>query len=104
MHSTNYATNNAVIAYVPALHAGYISFFKKHEPSKVFVLGKSFIDAFPRLNRDLRALAPEEAILGLQALNFSAEVLEISEIQKLREYEQIVLPDEDWRRTASGDR
>lgn len=98
MHSTNSATNKAVIAYVPALHAGYISFFKKHNPAKVFVLGKSFIDAFPRLNRDLRALAPEEAVLGLQALGFTAEVLEITDVAKINSYGQIVLPDEDVSR------
>lgn len=98
MHSTNSVTNKAVIAYVPALHAGYISFFKKHTPAKIFVLGKSFIDAFPRLNRDLRALAPEEASLGLQALGFTAEVLEMTEVQKVHEYGQIVLPDEDVSR------
>lgn len=94
----NSATNKAVVAYVPALHAGYVSFFTKHRPSDIFVLGKSFIDAFPRLNRDLRALAPEEAATGLRALGFDAGVLEIVDVGKIAGYEQVVLPDEDVSR------
>lgn len=98
MLSKNSAVNRAVVAYVPALHAGYLSFFKKHQPAEIFVLGKSFIDAFPRLNRDLRALAPEEVVIGLKALGYGADVLEVADIGKISKHEQIVLPDEDTSR------
>ena len=47
----------AVVAYVPALHAGYLSFFRNHPGVQIYVRGWDFINAFPRLNRDLRALA-----------------------------------------------
>ena len=83
---------------MPALHAGYLSFFNTHQPSKIFILGKSFIDAFPRLNRDLRALAPKEVIIGLNALGFDAEVLEIAVVRRINKYKQIILPDEDVSR------
>lgn len=98
MHLKNSATNKAVVAYVPALHAGYLSFFKKHQPADILVLGRSFIDAYPRLNRDLRALAPEEAVTGLSALGFSAHVLEIPDAGEVGGYAEIVLPDEDVSR------
>lgn len=98
MHSTNSAVNKAIVAYVPALHAGYVSFFKTHLPSKIFVLGKSFIDAFPRLNRDLRALVPSEAAIVLSSLGYDAEVLEINEVRKIKQYKHVVLPDEDVSR------
>ena len=98
MHSKNSATNKALVAYVPALHAGYLAFFKKHQPVTIFVLGKSFVDAYPRLNRDLRALAPEEVVTGLSALGFTAHVLEIPDVGKVSEYTEIILPDEDVSR------
>lgn len=93
--------NKVIVAYVPALHAGYLAFFNKHQPAKVFVLGKSLIDAFPRLNRDLRALAPGEAVVGLQALGFDAETIETNTVGKIVGYKQIVLPDEDVSRDFS---
>lgn len=98
MHSTNSAAAKAVVAYVPALHAGYVQFFKKHMGAPIFVLGKSFIDAYPRLNRDLRALQPQEAAAGLKALGFEAAVLEMSDVSKPPAFGHIVLPDEDVSR------
>ena len=102
MHSKtsvrNETTGTALVAYVPALHAGYLSFFRKHAGAPIFVLGKTFIDAYPRLNRDLRALAPEEAVTALHSLGFESQVIEIFEIDKLDPYMHIVLPDEDVSR------
>ena len=95
MPSTNSATNKAIVAYVPALHAGYISFFNKHPTATVFVLGKTFIDAYPRLNRDLRALPPTDVVTILRALKYQAEVLEVPDIKKVLSFKSIVLPDED---------
>jgi dCMP deaminase len=97
MRSTNSA-NKAIVAYVPALHAGYISFFKKHPHAPIFVLGKSFIDAFPRLNRDLRALMPSEVVQALTALRFTAAVLETHDVQTAPQFDVLVLPDEDVTR------
>lgn len=97
MRSTSSA-NKAIVAYVPALHAGYISFFKKHPGAPIFVLGKSFIDAFPRLNRDLRALLPSEGVKALTALGFAATVLETQDTQTVSQFETLVLPDEDVTR------
>lgn len=98
MHLKNSVPNNAIVAYVPALHAGYLSFFNRHAGASIFVLGKGAIDAFPRLNRDLRALAPHEAVVALRALGFSADVLEPDEGHKLEKYDLVVLPDEDVSR------
>ncbi len=98
MPSIPSAVNKVVIAYVPALHAGYLAFFRKHQPAKILVLGKSFIDAFPRLNRDLRALDPTEVVLGLTSLGFDAVVLETSDVGIVVAQQNIVLPDEDVSR------
>jgi len=98
MHSTTSVTNKAIVAYVPALHAGYVSFFKKYPGVPIFVLGKSLINKFPRLDRDLRALAPSEAVAALRALGFSAEVIEVDTLDKISAYTEFVLPDEDVSR------
>lgn len=98
MHSINSAAAKAIVAYVPALHAGYLKFFERHKSAPVFVLGKSYIDAFPRLNRDLRAVEPTQAAQALAALGFTAEVVEIADAKKLSPYDVLVLPDEDVSR------
>jgi len=98
MHSTK---SKAIVAYVPALHAGYLSFFRKHADAGILVLGKSFIDAYPRLNRDLRALDPQEAVSAIAALGIVAgavRVIEIPDIAALEAFETIILPDEDVSR------
>jgi len=98
MHSTTSVTNKAIVAYVPALHAGYVSFFKKYLGAPIFVLGKSLIDDFPRLNRDLRALDPKEAVTALRALGFEADCLETNTLDKISVFSEFVLPDEDVSR------
>jgi dCMP deaminase len=98
MPSTNSAAARAIVAYVPALHAGYVAFFERHKDTPIFVLGKSFIDAYPRLNRDLRALKPQESAQALCALGFTATVLEIADVEKTPSFSSIILPDEDVSR------
>ncbi|OGG47322.1 hypothetical protein A2671_01415 [Candidatus Kaiserbacteria bacterium RIFCSPHIGHO2_01_FULL_49_13] len=98
MPSENSVNNKALVAYVPALHAGYLALFAKHPEAHIFVLGKSFIDAYPRLNRDLRALDPPKIVTALTAFGLSASVLEIVDAAKVVAYKKVVLPDEDVSR------
>ncbi len=90
--------DRAIVAYVPAIHAGYLTFLGKHPGSPVYVLGKSFIDAYPRLNRDIRALAPENAAQALRTLGFTAQVIETNDTNAISSFRWIVLPDEDVSR------
>lgn len=66
----------AVIAYVPAVHSGYIQFFKKHggEDAVLYVLDRSLLDEEPRLYRDMRALSPEEAVKAVSPLGYFKDV------------------------------
>src|SRR3989344_3056673 len=101
MLSKSSGASKAVVAYVPALHAGYVSFFKKHKDSDLFILGKSLISLTPRMERDIRALSPKEALHAVQGLNLfsSVSILEGGAATKvLSSYRQIVLPDEDVSR------
>lgn len=90
--------DRAIVAYVPAIHAGYLTFLGKHPGCPVFVLGMSFIDSYPRLNRDIRALAPENAAMALRTLGFDAHVIEIHDTNAISPFRWIVLPDEDVSR------
>ena len=101
MPSRNSVANKALIAYVPALHAGYLSFFKKNRGSHLYILGTSLISIGPPLERDIRALSPEEARHAIQGLNIfsSIAILEKSTVKKtLSGYKHILLPDEDISR------
>ncbi len=104
MRSKKSAANKAIIAYVPALHAGYISFFRKHADADLFILGTSLISLTPRLDRDIRALSPKQAadaIIGMSMFS-SVSVLEKKDIKKvLMGYKSIFLPDEDVSRTVA---
>ena len=53
------AKQYAVASYIPAIHRGYLDFFKKY-PGTLYILGPEFIKEEPRLERDIRALSPEE--------------------------------------------
>lgn len=98
MPSKSSGVSRALIAYVPALHAGYVTLFTKYADCHVFVLGKTFIDAYPRLNRDIRALAPEEAKKAIEALGIvaSVSVLETgAATTQLASFKEFVIPEDE---------
>jgi len=85
-----------LVAYIPVLHAGYVALLKKY-PETVYVLGKDLILEFPRMEREIRLLQPEEmqkAIAGL-GIVLKVEVLNKKEIKKIPLSAKIVMPDED---------
>ncbi len=45
-----------LIAYIPALHSGYVNFFKKYAGETLYILDLSLVREIPRLERDIRAL------------------------------------------------
>jgi len=94
----------ALVAYVPALHAGYVSFFKKHKDADLFVLGTSLIALTPVMERDIRAITPKEAVEAIAGLGIfkNIKVLEKkSAPELLRSYKKYLLPDEDISRNVA---
>lgn len=90
-----------LISYIPALHKGYVDFFKKYAGGTLYILGDPFVKEHPRMDRDLRALAPEEIKAMVEALGIfsSVEVLNEKTLEKLEtETPLIVIPDEDLNR------
>lgn len=93
--------DKAVVAYVPALHAGYRAFFAAHKGSDLYILDTSFVALTPRMERDIRALTPSDAVCVVQALALfrSVSLLEKDSAKKLlSEHRNFVLPDEDVSR------
>ncbi|PIR44411.1 MAG: hypothetical protein COV10_04710 [Candidatus Vogelbacteria bacterium CG10_big_fil_rev_8_21_14_0_10_51_16] len=54
----------AILLFVPVIHAGYLKFFESHK-GDAFVMGRSLIKGYPRLERDIRAIDPKLATVAL---------------------------------------
>jgi len=96
--------SRAIVSYIPALHKGYLDFFRKYSGEKLFVLDKKFVLETPRLERDIRALEPEEIKTAVEALKIfsEVEVLDNEKLEDLKNLEEIILPDEDVNRNFAG--
>ncbi|MBA3550646.1 hypothetical protein H0W32_00355 [Patescibacteria group bacterium] len=87
---------NTVIAYVPALHSGYIDFFKKY-PGTLYLLDLTLVREIPRLERDIRAMSAQEIKASLESLGIykDIKILTKENINKLDGIEHITMPYED---------
>jgi dCMP deaminase len=94
-------TRRAVVSYVPALHRGYIDFFKKYSGDDLYVLGTELVRETPRMDRDIRALAPEEVKALIAGLNIFANVAVLDKKNigaVLTSAALIVMPDDEVNR------
>jgi dCMP deaminase len=92
--------NYSVVSYIPALHKGYLDFFKKY-PGELYVLGADFIKKAPRLERDIRALTPEEIKILTQSLGIFSKVIVLDEKninELLTNSLPIVMPEDEVNR------
>jgi dCMP deaminase len=90
----------ATVSYIPALHKGYIDFFKKY-PGTLYILGPDFVLTAPRMDRDIRALAPEEIKSLLEGLHLFSKIVVLDKNNVavlLNESAPIVTPDEEVNR------
>jgi dCMP deaminase len=100
MADSSTAERYAVVLYVPALHRGYIDFFKKY-PGTLYILDTELVREIPRLDRDIRALTPEEikSFIEHSSLFSNIIVLKKENIKELlNDPKPIVMPDEDVSR------
>ena len=90
----------SVISYIPAIHKGYIDFFKKY-PGALYVLDEELVREVPRMERDIRALKPAEVKALLQGLGIFDAIIVLNS-STLRELQnnpaRVVMPDEDVNR------
>lgn len=90
----------SVVSYIPALHKGYVDFFAKY-PGVLYILNSDFVRETPRMDRDIRALKPEEAKAAVEGLKFFShiQILTPQNLEELRTRpQQVVMPDEDVSR------
>lgn len=88
-----------LIAYIPVLHAGYIALLKKY-PYTLYLLGQELILEFPRMEREIRLVAPEymkKAIEGLGLVG-KVNILEKKDVVEIALNTEIIMPDEDLMR------
>lgn len=97
-------STSSILCFVPALHAGYIKFFRKH-PGTLYLLDSDFVADFPKLERDLRQTNAEDMKKAISALGIFKEVkvLHIADVSvpnfKFEGLEgELVMPDEDLTR------
>src|SRR5688500_9370509 len=86
---------SSVVAYVPALHRGYIDFFKRFSKDTLYILDLSLVREMPRLERDIRVLDAEEINKVISGLGLFREIKiptneDISDIPG-----EIIMPDEE---------
>ena len=89
-------------AYIPVIHKGHQQFFRKVKPDVLYVLGTSFRKDF-KLDRDLRALEPEEIVIMCRAFNFAPDIkiLELNDIEILTKVGSLVFPDDEVMRSIA---
>ncbi|MEX1014040.1 MAG: deaminase [Candidatus Paceibacterota bacterium] len=89
------AKEKTLIAYVPALHQGYINFFRKNT-GKIYVIDLKLVREIPRLERDIRAMEANEIVSALKGIGFSnVSVLNKDNLDELETSKEILMPEED---------
>jgi dCMP deaminase len=107
-----------IIAYIPALHSGYIKLFKaaheavhaapatkSYEKKILYIIGNDLALTYPRMDRDIRALPAEVIQKAIEPLGFfeKVEVLDAQSLPRLLDHaatdaHTVYMPDEDFSR------
>ena len=94
--------DSIALVYVPALHAGVISYLTTAAPQRIGILAEDVLEhidqEFDYLRKEIRALSPEQAEMSLRPLFPTTEITRITlpELKKLNTAEhRITLPAED---------
>lgn len=92
----------ALVAYVPALHRGYLELFRALG-GVLFLVGESLIERFPSLARHLPGNKPEDVRMMLEPFGIFSEIriLEVTNLGELSIFAQVVMPDEDVSHTLA---
>ena len=92
---------SAIISYIPALHRGYLDFFRKYSGGTLYILDEELVREVPRMERDIRALKPAEIKILVDGLKIFERIIVLnkSTLEDLQNQTlPIVLPDEDVNR------
>jgi dCMP deaminase len=93
-------TKSSALAYVPAIHRGYVRFFQQSNCDFNYVLAQEVLGEFPDLRKELRALTPRQAVEGLRGVLGRSCFLQLAGYQELNRIaesgDRLILPDEDF--------
>ena len=78
------------------LHAGYQALLEKYPDAEVLLVGTSWVEDFPVLRKEIRALHPETAAAWLRASGRSVRVVERGAL--VLDADTVVVPDEELTR------
>jgi len=92
--------NKAVlVSYIPVVHTGYLKFFAKHsEIKELWLIGKELAYELRSLQKDIRAISPEEIKLFLETLKIfdSIKILTPQNLNELQSFNgDLMFSDED---------
>jgi dCMP deaminase len=94
-----------VLLYLPVIHSGYEGFLRRHaDAAEILLLGSGFIDGYPSLAKDIRALPPERAAeyLRLAGGGASIRVVQPAGLAAAVTGDPLVLPDEEIMRDIAA--
>lgn len=87
-----------IIAYIPVIHQGYLTWLRQYPEAEVLVLGETITQQFRPLQKDIRALDPSDIVTSLLALKVikTARVVEAEDMTQVSETStgQIIMPKE----------
>lgn len=95
----------AVVAYVPVIHAGYVELFERHSSADMHVLDTDVLSNFPDLRKDIRALKPAQAVEIIDKMKIFPKVTLLGEAALLgvsRNYEDVVMPRDEVSEYLTG--
>lgn len=93
-----------IVAYVPAIHRGYLDYFKSTGAKDIYAIQASDVPQFEQLTREIRALTVEELILSLEQHGYQIHPLSELKVAELPESARIYMPEDDITRSLSFDR
>lgn len=90
-----------LLAYIPALHAGYEQFLRKHgDAEELLIVGREFAAVFPAMAKEIRALDPADVASYLRCA-FPAlriRVVQPADLAAQLVADTLVAPDEEMMR------
>ncbi len=87
--------SQAVIAFVPVLHKGYLDFFKANQ-GDIFIFSSELISKNVHLTRDVRTIEPEVLVEALKVLlpKRTIQALNSKDLNSLN-YKSVIMPDDE---------
>jgi dCMP deaminase len=90
-----------VLLYLPVIHRGYEDFLRRHAAAELLLLGSTFVAAHRSLQKDIRALTPEQARRYLASWRRGPiRIVERDGVAAAINARTLVVPDEDLMRVV----